>query len=248
MKLVKSEILYGIHPIFEALTAARRHFYELFIEDKKTPRRLERLVALADSKRISIKKIKSTEFNAILGDCAHQGIAAKVSSYPFTAIADMVAPDKSANSKVWLLLLDNIQDPHNLGAILRTASCIGVDGVVIPKDRSVSPTPAVSKVSAGALEHVKLARVNNMVRTVNMLKESGLWILGMDQHAKPSIYESDFTGPVAIVIGGEGKGIRPLVKRNCDLLISVPQVGPIQSLNASVAGAIVMYEAFRQRQ
>jgi len=247
LKPVKSEIIYGIHPVFEALNAARRHFYELYVENKKIPKRLNRLLALADSQKISIKKIKSAEFNAILGDCVHQGIAAKVSAYPFVAIDEFVAADKSQNSNEWLLLLDNIQDPHNLGALIRTAACVGVDGVIIPQDRSVSPTPAVSKVSAGALELVKLARVKNMVRTVNTLKESGLWIFGMDQHASSSVYASDFTGPIAIVIGGEGKGIRPLVKRNCDMLISIPQVGSINSLNASVAGAVVMYEAFRQR-
>ena len=248
LKLVKSEILFGIHPVFEALNAARRNFFELYIEDKKAPKRLDRFVALADSRNISIKKIKSAQFNSMLGGCVHQGIAAKVSPYPFAAIDDMVALHKSANSNVWLLLLDNIQAPHNLGAIIRTATCAGINGVVIPKDRSVSPTPAVSKVSAGALEHVKLARVNNLVRTVTMLKENGLWIIGMDQHAKQSIYTSDLTGAAAFVIGGEGKGMRPLVKRNCDRLISIPQVGPIQSLNASVAAAVVIYESLRQRQ
>jgi len=125
---------------------------------------------------------------------------------------------------------------------------VGIDGAVVPKDRSVSPTPTVSKASAGALEHIRLARVNNMVRTVKILKDLGLWIIGTDQNAQQSVYSNDLTGPIAIVIGGEEKGIRPLVRRNCDILISIPQVGPINSLNASVAGAVVMYEAFRQRQ
>ena len=155
---------------------------------------------------------------------------------------------QGGKSNSFLLLLDNIMDPHNLGALIRTALCVGVNGVIIPKDRSAQPTPTVSKSSAGALEHICLSRVTNMVNTITMLKKSGLWIAGMDKISADSIFTCDMKRFNAIVIGGEGKGLRPLVKKNCDMLLSIPQTGPLDSLNASAAGAVVMYEAFRQRR
>jgi 23S rRNA (guanosine2251-2'-O)-methyltransferase len=248
LKPEKYEILFGIHPVIEALNATRRNFFEVYLQDKKVSKRLDRIIRLADARNIPVEKVKSPIFRSMVGNFVHQGIAARVSPYPYADLEDILMLEKSANSDKWLLLLDGIQDPHNLGAIIRTAVCVGMTGVVIPKDRSVSPTPAVSRVSAGALEHVKLVRVNNIVRTVMMLKEIGFWIVGTDQHAHQSIYASDLTGATAFVIGGEEKGMRPLVKRNCDTLISVPQVGAIHSLNASVAAAVVMYESLRQRQ
>lgn len=245
---VKSEILYGIHPVFEALNAARRHFFEIFVENKKMSHRIARVVALAESKKLSLKKIETDQFDTLLGTSAHQGIAARVSPYPFATLDDILIPDDIAAGTCVLLLLDQLQDPHNLGAIVRTASCVGLNGIVIPKDRSVYPTPAVSKASAGALEHMQLVRVTNMARTVVLLKERGLWIFGTDRDSQQSLFECDLSGPAAFVIGSEHKGIRPLVKKKCDHLISIPQTGPIQSLNASVAAGIVVYEAFRQRQ
>ena len=247
-QLVKNEILYGINPVYEALVAARRHFFAICIDRKNVSGRLKQLIDMAETQKIPIKKSGSSQIDAMAGCGAHQGIAARVSRYPLVEIQTLLALPAFSEPGHRLLLLDNIQDPHNLGAIIRTASSIGINGVVIPKDRSVSPTASVSKASAGALEHIHLARVTNMVRTMKMLKEHGLWIIGLDQDAPQSMYATDLTGPIALVIGGEQKGIRPLVKRNCDMLISIPQCGPISSLNASVAGAIVMYESFRQRQ
>ena len=245
---MKNEILYGINPVYEALVAARRHFFKIHIERKNLSGRLRQLIDMAENHKIPIKKATSSQIDVIAGCGVHQGIAANVSRYPLVDIQTLLSLPGISESALRLLLLDNIQDPHNLGAIIRTASCIGIDGVVIPKDRSVSPTATVSKASAGALEHIHLARITNMARTLKMLKDHGLWIIGLDQNAPQSMYATDLTGPIALVIGGEQKGIRPLVKRNCDMLISIPQCGPISSLNASVAGAIVMYESFRQRQ
>ena len=147
-----------------------------------------------------------------------------------------------------ILLLDNIVDPRNLGALIRTAVCIDTDAVIVPKDRSARPTPIVSKASAGALEHIRLVRVTNMVNTIKALKNGGGWVAGMDRTSDKSIFNNDLTVPVAIVVGGEESGIRPLVKKHCDFLMSIPQTGPVDSLNASVAGAVVMYEVFRQRR
>jgi 23S rRNA (guanosine2251-2'-O)-methyltransferase len=244
---VKTEILYGIHPVVEALKAGRRDFFEVYISKDKISKRLEKVVAFAESRKIPIKKVKLQQLKSMAGTDMHQGIGVKASIYPLAEISDIVDNSKSADANHFLLLLDNVLDPHNLGAIIRTALCVGIDGIVIPRDRSASPTPAVSKASAGALEHVFLARVTNMVDTIKALKKKGVWIAGMDMAADRSIFSTDFTGSIAIVIGGEEKGIRPLVKKHCDFLISIPQIGGINSLNASVAGAVVMYEAFRQR-
>jgi 23S rRNA (guanosine2251-2'-O)-methyltransferase len=145
-------------------------------------------------------------------------------------------------------MLDNILDPQNLGAIIRTALCVGIDGVIMPKDRSAPISPAVSRASAGALEHIRLSRVTNLVQTIKQCKKSGLWIMGLDKGAEQCLYDGDMTGSLAIVLGGEQKGIRPLVKKHCDFLVAIPQLGAVDSLNVSVAAAVAMYEALRQRQ
>jgi len=159
-----------------------------------------------------------------------------------------LAAAKAKGGPHFLILLDSVLDPQNLGAILRSALCAGIDGVIMPKDRSAPITPAVSKASAGALEHIYLSRVTNLVQTIKQCKNSGIWVMGLDKDADQSIYDGDMTGSIAIVLGGEQKGIRPLVKKNCDFLVSIPQLGAVDSLNASVAAAVTMYEALRQRQ
>lgn len=244
---MKIEIIYGFHPVYEALRANRRTFQEIYIIEQKKSRRIERIVLAASTKNLPIRRVDRATFQTIAGNVSHQGIAAKVTLYPLVDIADLVDGARSGSHPAFILLLDNIVDPHNLGAILRTAVCVGVDGVVIPKDRSAFPTPAVSKISSGALEYIRLAQVNNLVRIIKILKERGTSIVGLDQNAVNSIFATDLTGALGLIVGGEEKGIRPLVKKNCDCLISIPQMGKVGSLNASVAGAIVMYESYRQR-
>jgi len=242
-----TDILYGINPVFEALKAGRREIFEIYFTKDKISRRLGKVKAAAESLKISVKKVSDARLESLTGTGRHQGVGATVSPFPFTRIADISGHIDSNDIDCFLLLLDNVIDPHNLGALLRTALCAGVDGIVIPKDRSALPTPAVSKASAGALEHSSLARVTNMVNTIKHLKEKGLWILGLDRIAEQSVFSSDLKGSIALVVGGEAKGIRPLVKKHCDMLMSIPQSSRINSLNASAAGAVVMYEAFRQR-
>ena len=147
-----------------------------------------------------------------------------------------------------VLVLDGLVDPRNVGALIRTALCVGVTGVILPKDRSVSMTPAVSMASAGALEHIRLARVTNISETLKQLKFTGFWVAGLDPSVEQSIFEVDLSGPLALVVGSEEKGIRLLVKKNCDFLVSIPQKSRVDSLNVSVAGAVALYETFRQRQ
>ena len=244
---MKKEILYGIHPVFEALKAGRRDFFEVYIAKDKTSKRIDKLVAIAESMKVPVERVEPLTLKSMTGTDLHQGLGARTGPFPISEISDIFDGVQTDDENHLLLLLDNIMDPHNLGALIRTALCVGVDGIIIPKDRSVPPTPAVSKASAGALEHIRLVRVTNMVNTIKDLKEKGLWIAGMEKTSDKSIFFSDLTVPVAIVIGGEEKGMRPLVKKHCDFLMSIPQTGQVNSLNASVAGAVVMYEAFRQR-
>jgi 23S rRNA (guanosine2251-2'-O)-methyltransferase len=244
---VKAEILYGFHPVYEALRADRRTFQEIYISKQTHAKRIERIRSAADRKNILLKEASPAKLQSIGGSVSHQGVIARVTAYPLADKADLLKRGSSSARSPFVLLLDQIVDPHNLGAIIRTALCAGIDGVIIPKDRSAYPTPAVSRISAGALEHMRVAQVNNMVRFIKTLKDQDVWIVGLDQDAGQPIYAADLTGAVGLVVGGEEKGIRPLVKRNCDFLISIPQSGPVGSLNASVAGAIAMYESYRQR-
>ena len=244
---MKSELLYGIHPVFEALAAGRRRVYEIYLDKEKKSGRLARIESTAKAGGVLIKSIASGDFKALTGTIGHQGAAAVVSPYPQVTVQDILHAVQGGDGKHFLLMLDNIQDPQNLGAIIRTAMCVGIQGVIVPKDRSASPTPAVSKASAGALEHIRLVRVTNLVQTIKHCKNSGLWVLGLQKDAAQSIYASDLSGSIALVLGGEQKGIRRLVKKHCDFLVSIPQQGTFNSLNASVAAAVAMYEAFRQR-
>ena len=246
--MVKKEILFGINPVYEALRAGRRHIFKVYITKEKISKRLEGIKALADSLKIPVEASNSSNLKSISGSEHHQGVGVQTGPYPFVKVSDMLDSIQGGNSNPLLLLLDNIMDPNNLGALIRTALCVGVDGVIIPKDRSAQPTPTVAKASAGALEHISLSRVTNMSDTIKMLKKSSLWIAGMDKISTESIFTCDMKVFNAIVIGGEGKGVRPLVKKHCDVLLSIPQTGPLDSLNASAAGAVVMYEAFRQRR
>ena len=244
---MKAEILYGFHPVYEALRADRRTFHEIYISKQTHSKRIERIRSEADRKNILIQEVRPEKLQAIGGTVSHQGVMARVTAYPLVDSADLLETDWSGVRLPFFLLLDQIVDPHNLGAIIRTALCAGIDGVIIPKDRSAFPTPAVSRISAGALEHIRVAQVNNLARFINTLKDQNVWIVGLDQNAGNSVYAVDLTGAVGLVVGGEEKGIRPLVKKNCDFLISIPQSGPVGSLNASVAGAIAIYELYRQR-
>ena len=244
---MKNEILYGIHPVYEALVANRRRIFEIFLEKEKKSRRLAQLVSLAGARGILQTTVAASELKSLAGAAGHQGVAARVGPYPLTAVSKMLLKAEADERKHFVLMLDNVLDPQNLGAIIRTALCVGIDSIVLPKDRCVRPTPSVSKASAGALEHIKLIQVTNLVNAIKECKNNGLWIYGLAKDAEQSIYKTDLSGSIAIVLGGEQKGIRPLVKKKCDFLVSIPQQGPIDSLNASVAASIAMYESFRQR-
>lgn len=244
---MKTEIIYGFHPVSEALAAARRKFFNVQIDADRPSARLEKVVDLAASLNIDVRRVPGSRINQLTGTTQHQGVGARVSRFPLVDMSYIVDEYGPEHHNHLLVLLDGILDPQNLGAIIRTAVAVGVDAVVIPKNRAASPTPAVSRASAGALEHVNMIRVTNMVTAIKMLKARGIWIFGLDSSADVSIYSVDLGEPVGVVIGSEEKGIRPLVKQHCDRMVSIPQRGPVNSLNASAAAAVVMYEVLRQR-
>lgn len=239
-----TEILFGFHPVLEALKTKKREFFEIYIS-KNITNRTNQIISIAQVQNITVKEINTDQLSKLTGSDQHQSIAAKVSIYPYFKLSDILDTKKTNKESVFLLA-DNICDPRNLGALIRTAYATGINSIIIPKNRAVMPSPLVSKVSAGALEHIKIIMVINMTKTIQEMKKKGVWIIGMDHKSSNVLWEFDFTFPMAIVIGAEEKGIRPLVKKNCDFLISIPQKGNVSSLNASVAGALVMYEAFRQ--
>ena len=177
----------------------------------------------------------------------NQGVIAIVPPYDYCEVEDILQEANSRNESAFILILDGIEDPHNLGAIIRTAETAGVHGIIIPKRRACSVNSTVSKVAAGAIEHIKIARVNNINDTIRYLKDNDIWICGTDMKAKKDYYDEDFKGNIAIVIGNEGFGISRLVKENCDFLVKIPMKGKITSLNASISAGIIMYEALKQR-
>ena len=243
----KNDILFGFHSVYEALKAQKRKFYNILISKKRSPKRAERIEALARERKIQIEYVDPELLDKMTNFSNHQGMAAKTSFFPVKKATEVVRLVQEKKEPCFILILENIEDPHNLGAIIRTAVCAGVDYILIPKDRSAGPSSTISRSSAGAMEHADIYYITNTASILKLLKESGVWISGLDADGDTSLFNADLTGNIAIVIGGEHKGIRPLVKKECDFLLSIPNIGNINSLNASVAGGIAMYEALRQR-
>lgn len=208
---------------------------------------LQEIFTLARDRNIPVQKVDRQRLNKFVSEAAHQGVVAMVSPKEYVDVEDILA-GVGPGEQPLVLLLDEIHDPHNLGAILRTADAAGVHGVVIPRRRSAPLTQTVAKASAGAVEYVPVARVANMPQTVERLKEKGLWVAGADADGQELFWDARLDGPLALVIGGEGKGLGRLVKERCDLLVRLPMSGRINSLNASVAAALLVYEVARQRR
>jgi 23S rRNA (guanosine2251-2'-O)-methyltransferase len=244
----KREVLYGFHPVLEALIAGRRRIYRLML-DRETPSdRRNRLIDLADRRGVVWQAQTAEKIRQVAGSDQHQGVGASVSPLPLDALDAILSERETAIDDCLLMLLDGIVDPNNLGAIVRTAHCAGVHALVIPKDRAAGATPAVSKTSAGALEHTRLCRVTNLADCIQWLKKRRIWVAGLAMQAERSVFQTDLKGPLALVLGGEHKGLRRLVRQKCDYLLSIPLRGRVDSLNASAAAAVVLYEAVRQRQ
>ena len=236
----------GRNSVIELLESGR-DVNKIFVQDGEKHGSINKIIAMASQRKILINTISKEKMKQMAQTENYQGVIAIVPPFNYVDIEDILSEAKARQEDPFIVLLDGIEDPHNLGSIIRTAETAGVHGIVIPKRRAASVNATVNKVSAGAVEHMKIARVNNMVETMKYLKEQGLWICGTDMDTKTYYYSQDLTGPLAIVIGSEGFGMSRLVKENCDFLVKIPMRGKITSLNASVSAGIVMYEAVEQR-
>ncbi|VEN72973.1 RNA methyltransferase, TrmH family, group 3 [Candidatus Desulfarcum epimagneticum] len=236
------ETLWGIHSVREALAAGRRDIHRLWFEKKRAAGRLAPILSLAGKKKVPAKAAGPDQLARACQTRLHQGVCLETGPYPLADFGELAASGDRAGRSL-IVLLDQIVDPHNLGAILRTALCAGARGVVIPRDRSAGPSPSVSRASAGALEHIRLARAPNMAGAIQTLKKKGFWVFGAAADGAESVFSTEWDLKTALVIGGEEKGLRPLVKKNCDRLVFIPMAGPVESLNASAAAAVILYQA-----
>ncbi len=240
------DIIYGRNPILEAVNAGHEINKLLVLEGSKD-KNLQKVINAARDKKILIQFVERKLMDKISEGENHQGVIAYVSPYRYYELEELIQLAKEKNEEPLLIICDEITDPHNLGSIIRTANAVGAHGVIIPKRRSAAINQTVVKTSCGAVEYVPVARVTNITQSIKQLQNLGIWVVGTDMDA-PLYYEANLTGNIAIVIGNEGEGISRLVKESCDLMVSLPMLGQVSSLNAAVAGSIVMYEAIRQRQ
>ena len=236
----------GRNSVLELLES-EKDINKIFVTRGEKQGSINKIIGIAKGKRIVLVEADKSKLDEMSQTGNHQGVIAIVPPFEYCEVEDILDEAKSKNEKPFILILDGIEDPHNLGAIIRTAETAGVHGVIIPKRRAASVNSTVNKVSAGAVEHMKIARVNNINDTIQFLKDSGLWIIGTDGTAENYYYEQDLTGPIALVIGSEGSGMNRLVSENCDILVKIPMHGKITSLNASVSAGIVTYEIVKQR-
>ncbi|GLI36647.1 23S rRNA (guanosine(2251)-2'-O)-methyltransferase RlmB [Geobacter hydrogenophilus] len=243
---MKEEILYGINSAMEALRGKRRAF-ELFVSRDASDRRMEKLLKLAAEKGVPVRNRDKRDISRLCGTDHHQGVALRLEGFSYAELTDIIAAWRESGESGLILVLDGVQDPHNLGALIRSAACAGAHGVIIPKDRAARVTATVEKSAAGAAETIPVAQVTNLAQALDELKEAGFWIYGAADSAASSLYDQDLSGNVVVVIGSEGEGVRPLVRKKCDFLVAIPLRGGVSSLNASVAGGVILFEVLRQR-
>ena len=239
-------VLFGINTVMEALKARGRGFEWVAVAKERHDIRLQRLIEECRQNSIAVRFLPRVELDRMASTGAHQGVVAVTSSKHYADMDDVIAAKRGAYSLV--IVLDGVEDPHNLGAILRTADASGADGVLIPERRAAGITGTVAKASAGASEHLPVAKVTNVARTLEELKSKDLWIVGLDERGKQSYDEVDYKMNCAVVLGAEGKGLHDLVSKKCDFLVSIPMLGKVPSLNVSVAAGVVLYEIVRQRR
>jgi len=243
------DVLYGRRPVYEALRAGRRRIYKLMLAKGVQEKGgvVGQIVSMARTAAVPLLTVTRQELDRAVSN--HQGIVAEASPYPYADLGDILSLAADQSDPPLLLLLDLLQDPQNFGSLLRTAEAVGVHGVVIPQRRAVGVTPAVVSASAGAVEHLRVAHVTNLARTLDELKRQGLWVAGLEAAEEAELYDqADLRGPLALVVGSEGSGLRRLVREKCDFLVRLPMLGRVASLNAAVAGSVALYEVERQRR
>jgi 23S rRNA (guanosine2251-2'-O)-methyltransferase len=237
----------GIHAVREALEAGAA-FDRILVAKGRQDTRVEEIVQLARQRSIPVRFEDRSQLDRLANTRDHQGIVAMAAARAAATLEDILARANQSKGQIGLVvLLDGVEDPHNLGAVIRTALAAGAHGVVIPERRAAGLTDAVARASAGALAHLPVAKVTNLARTMEELKEAGYWIVGLDEKAEKSYTEVDYTSPTAIIMGGEGNGLHELTRKRCDFVVSLPTTGPVKSLNVSVATGVVLFEALRQR-
>lgn len=241
------EVLYGVHPVAEALKAGRRRFDHVLVAAERHDDRVSRLIAECRHAGVRVRPEPREHLTQVAGTAAHQGVVALVRPKEMLDIEDLFDGPDPSRARL-LLALDGIEDPQNLGALLRVADGAGVDGIVITERRSAPLSPVAVKASAGASEHLRIAQVVNLVRSLEQLKQQNIWVIGLDERGETDYDRFDLTGNCVLVLGREGAGLHDLVRRTCDHLLRIPMAGGVSSLNVSTAGAVVLYEAYRQRR
>ena len=243
---VREDLIIGRNAAMEALKS-NKTIEALYVTNGPKEGSINAIINLAKDKKIVIKEVDKKKLDLMAAGNVHQGVIARITPYEYFEVKDILEDAKQKNEAPFIIILDELEDPHNLGSIVRTAETCGVHGIIIPKRRNVGVTPTVYKSSAGAIEHVKIAKVTNINNKIDELKEEGVWVYGADIEGKEYSYEVDFSGPCALIIGSEGRGISKLTLKKCDKLVKIPMIGKINSLNASVAGGIMMYEVLKGR-
>lgn len=242
---MNEDIIMGKNPVIEALKSGR-DINKILIAEGSQGGQMQQVIGLAKASSVFVQFVPKKKLDQ-MAEGNHQGVIAQVAAYQYAEIDDLFHTAEKKNEAPFFLLLDEIEDPHNLGSIMRTADAVGAHGIIIPKRRAVGLTATVAKASTGAIEHIPVVRVTNMARTIDELKEKGVWIAGTDAKGKEDFRQFDGTLPLGLVIGSEGKGMGRLIRDKCDFLIHLPMAGHVTSLNASVAAALLMYEVYRKR-
>lgn len=244
-----AELVYGINPVREALRGERRRPLELLAEGGSHGPRFEELLREAAAAGVAVQRRQRQDLDRLAGHSHHQGVVLRVEPFAYAEPEELLERWRRSEQKAFFLLLDGVTDPHNLGAILRSADAAGCHGVFVPKDRSCPVTAVVEKTAAGALAHLPLCQVTNLARTIEELKREGVWVYGLaGEEAAADLYHTELSGDLALVVGSEGAGLRPNVRRHCDGLLAIPMGGGVASLNASVAAAVALFEVVRQRR
>jgi 23S rRNA (guanosine2251-2'-O)-methyltransferase len=243
---LREDIVEGRNAVIETLKSDRT-IEQILVAKGDISGSINMILAMAKEKKTVVKEVDRKKLDQMSLTGSHQGVIAQVTPFKYSEVEEILNYAAERNEKPFLIILDEIEDPHNFGSIVRTADACGVHGIIIPKRRNVGVTPVVFKTSAGACEHMKIAKVTNINVAIDKLKESGVWIYGADMHGSEYCYDADMRGAIAMVIGSEGRGIAKLTRDKCDVLVKIPMVGKISSLNASVAGGILMYEILRQK-
>jgi 23S rRNA (guanosine2251-2'-O)-methyltransferase len=237
---MKGELIFGVNPVKESLLGSRGAF-NLYVQISASDHRVEKIIKLAEDRGVAVHRREKIDLTKMCASSHHQGIALEVEPFRYAELDDLLASITRSGTPGFLLVLDGILDPHNLGALIRSAACAGADGVVIPRDRACGITAAAEKASAGAVETIPVAQVTNIVQALETMKKAGYWVYGLAGEVSQSLHDLKFSGSSVLVIGGEGEGIRQLVRKQCDVVMSIPQYGGVSSLNASVAGGIALF-------